>query len=240
MFSRVSDPYNDAGNQIYGGGNSGFGDLGGYLSGGDIFGGRIRRKRRGHRPTAKQLRALAKGRAKLRAMRRMRGGAVKRRFKGNSLGLKGVSQAGLDRASLETSKIINELKYKYGWGENPGQQEVVPGVYKLINRLNNLTNYINRCTAMGLVPSYPQVGVPQNWWPVMAQAQQANVSSHISSKMGSIDVMNPAIRNLTRNLLTRAGAQNDPSAVTNAIRQYKQGMYNTMVTLPNYNPNVFT
>lgn len=239
MFSRVSDPYNDAGNQIYGGGNPGLYGLGGYLSGGDIFGGKIRRKRRGHRPTAKQLRALAKGRAKLRTMRRMRGGAAKRRFKGTSLGIRGISQAGLDRAALETAKIINELKFKYGWGEGQGEQEIVPGVYKLVNRLNNLGNYVNRCTAMGLVPSYTGIKIPDNWWPVMAQAQQANVTSHISNTMGSLDVMNPAVRNLTRNLLSRTGQQSDPSAVTNAIRSYKQGMYNTMVSLPNYRPNVF-
>lgn len=236
MFSEVSSPYNAYPQQLYGG-FTGSGIMGGDVFGGDVFGGDVfggRAKRRRHRrPTAKQLRALAKGRAKLRAMRRMKGGAARRRYKSSMP--KSLSQQGVDRAVMEKAKIINRLRFEYGWGDRPGQQDATPAAYPLINRLNNIQNYLNRATAMGLVPSFPDQALPPGWAKALTVMQNGNVQSKVSSVAGPLNPMNPSIRGLIKSMAPNASAAD----ITNAIRGYKRGLYDTMVSLPPYVPNSF-
>lgn len=231
MFSEVSSPYNSLDAQLYGG-NMYADDAYGDYYGGDIFGGRARRRRR-RRPTAKQLRALAKGRAKLRAMRRMRGGAAKRRYKSSMP--RSVSQQGVDKAILEKARIINRLKLEYGWGNSAGEQEILPGVYPLVNRLNNIQNYLNRAATMGIEPSFPDQQLPQAWLNALVSCQNGNVQSKVSSMAGPLNPMNPSIRGMLKSFSPNA----TPAQITNAIKGYKRGLYNTMVSLPPYVPNSF-
>ena len=231
MFSEVSSPYNTLDAQLYGGNLYSGDTYGSGLMGGDIFGGRARRRHR--RPTAKQLRALAKGRAKLRAMRRIRGGAAKRRYKSSTP--RSRSQQGVDRAVMEKARIINRLKLEYGWGDAPGSQEITPAVYPLINRLNNIQNYLNRCRSMGMEPSFPDQNIPAAWRAVLISCQKGNVMSKVSSMAGPLNPMNPSIRGLLKSLDKNAS----PAQITNAIKSYKQGLYDTMVSLPPYVPNAF-
>lgn len=264
MFSSISSPYNDYDAQLYGGDMLGTirrgvnyarrapslrgaigrameypslrhigGTMDPFSDVGDVYGGRCRRRRR--RVTAKQLRALAKGRAKLRAMRRLRGGAAKRRYKSSrGFSLKGMSQSGVDKAVMDKARIINKLKYEYGWSD-AGPGEMMPGIYPLVNKLNNIQNYLNRAKILGIVSSFPDVTIPTTWKDELNKAQTANVSSRANSMMSGLDPTNPAIRSLVSSLRPNA----TPGEITQAIRQYKQGRYDALVSLPAYAPNTF-
>lgn len=263
MFSSISSPYNDYDAQLYGGDMLGTirrgvnyarrapslrgaigrameypslrhigGTMDPFSDVGDVYGGRCRRRKR--RVTAKQLRALAKGRAKLRAMRRLRGGAAKRRYKSSGFSLKGMSQSGVDKAVMDKARIINKLKYEYGWSDT-GAGDMMPGIYPLVNKLNNIENYLNRAGKLGLTSSFPNVAIPTGWMDTLKKMQTANVSSRANSMMTTINPMNPAIRSLMKSAYPTAS----PGEITERIRSYKQNQYKQLVELPAYNPNTF-
>lgn len=218
---------------LYGGG---WGD---YSS--ELFGGRARRRKR---PTKKQLRALAKGRAKLRALRRLKGGAAKRRFK-SSMGGDSIygpvasnysrprySQEGVDDAALQLMKIHNRMVDDYGLGSP--DFTVTPAIYPLAQKVNNLVNYIHRGERLGYEPSYPIPKKMTDDFQVLADAQKAN---NVSRAMRT-DGPHP-IKSIVRKILQDNGLPHSPAAVNNAIRKGRINIYDDYTSLPVYDRNVF-
>ena len=219
--------------EVVGGGWGDYGD--------ELFGGRTRRRRR--RATAKQLRALAKGRAKLKALRRLRGGTVRRRYRSKSRGEDygptarmgshpRYSQEGLDRAALEVIRIWNRLKNEYGWGTS--DPVTGPTIYPIAQRLNNLYNYIQRCNRLGYDESYPLPDIPNNLWESLRGFQRSNNMSRALRRDGP-----HTMRSVVRKILQDQGQPSDPASVNAAIRKGRIGIYDAEMSLPGYDPNVF-
>ena len=220
--------------EVVGGGWGDYGD--------ELFGGRTRRRRR-RRATAKQLRALAKGRAKLRALRRLKGGTVRRRYRSKSRGEDygptarmgshpRYSQEGVDRAALEVIRIWNRLKNEYGWGTS--DPVTGPHIYPIAQKLNNLYNYIQRCNRLGYDESYDLPDIPNNLWQSLRSYQRSNNMSRALRRDGP-----HTMKSVVRKILQEQGQPSDPAAVNAAIRRGRIGIYDAEMSLPGYDPNVF-
>lgn len=211
----------------------------------ELFAGRVHRRRR--RATAKQLRALAKGRAKLKALRRLKGGRVRRRYKSKrSSSFKDMdygptarmgshprySQEGLDRAVLEMTRIYNKLHNEYGWGTNEPVNG--PEIYPLAQKLNNMYNYVQRCEALGYTSAYPIPEMTPADMLTLRDYQEANNMSRALRRDGP-----NTLKSVVRKILEDNGQPHDPAAVNAAIRRGRIGIYDAETRLPGYNPNVF-
>ncbi len=245
MLSVGSDPYNAFEQQLYGGRSlsglrsrlmararfnpfKGATRIGGTMSTlGEIYGGRVRK-----RPSKKQLLALARGRAKLRALRSM-GKRRRRHYKGGAVSSEDVSlddfkvggkmklsQDGVDRATLKAKKLVNKLTIDYGVGE-PGEA-INPGAYKYVAQLNRILNYIKKCEALGYESVYGAVDIPRGALTVLTNMQRSNKLAR-ASKFGMKNV-----RALVRNILKNQNGGRNPTTaqVTKAIREGRVGMMN--------------
>lgn len=259
MLSIGSDPYNAFEQQLYGGRSlsglrsrlmararfnpfKGASRIGGTMDTlGEIYGGRVRK-----RPSKKQLLALARGRAKLRALRSM-GKRRRRHYKGGAVssddlslddfkvgGKMKLSQDGIDRATLKAKKLVNKLTVDYGIGE-PGP--VNPGAYKYVAQLNRILNYIKKCEKLGYDSVYGQVNIPQTALATMATMQDSNKKAR-ASKFGMKNVRS-LVRNILKDQLDR---EPTTAEVTKAIRDGRIGMMNNYdeAEAMGYNQDIFT
>jgi hypothetical protein len=262
MLSIGSDPYNAFEQQLYGGRSlnglrsrlmararfnpfKGATRIGGTMSTlGEIYGGRVRK-----RPSKKQLLALARGRAKLRALRAM-GKRRRRHYKGGAVSSKDVSlddfktggrmklsQEGVDRATLQAKKLVNKLTIDYGIGEDD-DGAINPGAYKYVAQLNRILNYITKCNKLGYESVYGDVDIPPEALETMTTMQKSNKLAR-ASKFGMRNV-----RSLVRNILKDQNDGETPSnaEITKAIRQGRVGMMNNYdeAEALGYNQDIFT
>lgn len=243
MLSIGSDPYNAFEQQLYGGRSlsglrsrlmararfnpfKGASRIGGTMDTlGEIYGGRVRK-----RPSKKQLLALARGRAKLRALRAL-GKRRRRHYKGGAVssddvslddfktgGKMKLSQDGVDRATLKAKKLVNKLTIDYGIGDGDA---VNPGAYKYVAQLNRILNYIRKCETMGYDSVYGKVVIPPEALETLGKMQNSNRLAR-ASKFGMQNV-----RALVRNILKKqTGAMPTNAAISKAIREGRVGMMN--------------
>ena len=211
----------------------------------ELFGGRTRRRRR--RATAKQLRALARGRAKLRAMRRLGGRRKSRRYKSRRLmggaldigdmeptrlGAK-FSQERADDAAMELMKITRALKDSYDFDTD--DPIYTAKSLDLVRQANNLLNYLNRALTLGYEPTFEgwKLGAMSRMVRNLGRAQNSNRVSR-SERYGLV-----SDRAIARAILKERGLPAGPGDVTRALRRAKTKLYEEEEDVPVYKGNVF-
>lgn len=234
---RGSGLYRSDNGEVVGGGWGDYDD--------ELFGGRTRRRRR--RATAKQLRALARGRAKLRAMRKLGGRRKMRRYKSRRLmggaldmgdmeptrlGAK-FSQERADDAAMELMKITRTLRDSYDF-------DTIDPIFTaksldLVRQANNLLNYLNRALSLGYEPTFegwklPALGVMVR---NLSKAQKSNRVSR-SERHGLTSE-----RAIARAILKERDLPAGPGDVTRALRRAKTKLYEEEEDVPIYKGNLF-
>ena len=216
----------------------------------ELFGGRTRRRRRA---TAKQLRALARGRAKLRAMRRLSGGKLRRRkarrFRSRRRCLRGgaldigdmeptrlgakFSQERADDAAMELMKITRALKDSYDFDTD--DPIYTAKSLDLVRQANNLLNYLNRALTLGYEPTFEgwKLGAMSRMVRNLGRAQNSNRVSR-SERYGLV-----SDRAIARAILKERGLPAGPGDVTRALRRAKTKLYEEEEDVPVYKGNVF-
>lgn len=253
MFSLSSGAYNGYPTQLYGGLTSGGRTSGGRvplpwestLDFDTVWGGKTHRKHK--KATKKQLAALAKGRAILKAKRKHKRryvGAAIRNFLGGakssslddfaSPGRKALSQSSIDSAALEFQRLKSKLDDDFDIFSNP--DEIVPAAYPTVKKLSNLANFLRRGQNMGYDNSY---GISTELTPQQKQTlskyQKANLMA------GESVEITPSMMRFMRNYLKQEGrAQPSRKEIMAAIKKGKRGMmkeaYDDEVFIPARNP----
>lgn len=253
MFSLSSGAYNGYPTQLYGGVTSGGKTCGGRvplpwestLDFDTVWGGKTRRKHK--KATKKQLAALAKGRAILKAKRKHKRryvGAAIRNFLGGakssslddfvSPGRKALSQSSIDSAALEFQRLKSKLDDDFDIFTNP--DEIVPAAYPTVRKLANLVNFLKRGENMGYDNSYGiSTTLTDSQKQTLAKYQKANLMTGDSVEVtpGMMRFMRNYLKQTTKKQPTR-------KEIMAAIKSGKRGMmkeaYDDETFIPSRNP----